>query len=108
MDLAAFHLAVGLGGLLHGYGFMRAEAELAIGEQGDRFIKGAGSRPSVRSDSVTPKSAAPGSDKVPGGPGPAPRAGHPDHVRGGCWVHAAMVECGQVTWPHRDQLTAWG
>ena len=43
MDVAAFQLAVGLGGLLHGHGCVRAQAEPAIGEQGDRFIQGTGS-----------------------------------------------------------------
>ena len=37
MDGAAFQLAVGLGGLLHGHGFMRAQAKPALGQQGDRL-----------------------------------------------------------------------
>ena len=43
MDGAAFQLAVGLGGLLHGHGVVRAQAEPTIGQQGDRPIQGAGS-----------------------------------------------------------------
>ena len=43
MDGAAFQLAVGLGGLLHGHGCVRAQAEPAIGQQGDRLIQGTGS-----------------------------------------------------------------
>jgi hypothetical protein len=43
VDVAAFQLAVGLGGLPHGHGFARAQAEPAIGQQGDRLIQGAGS-----------------------------------------------------------------
>jgi len=43
VDVAAFQLAVGLGGLRHGHGFVRAQAEPAIGQQGDRLIQGAGS-----------------------------------------------------------------
>src|SRR5712692_1102030 len=39
VDVAAFQLAVGLGGLLHGHGFVRAQAEPAIGHQGDRLIQ---------------------------------------------------------------------
>jgi len=40
VDGAAFQLAVGLGGLLHGHGFVRAQAQPAIGQQGDRLIQG--------------------------------------------------------------------
>jgi len=43
VDGAAFQLAVGLGGLLHGHGCVRAQAEPAIGQQGDRLIQGTGS-----------------------------------------------------------------
>jgi hypothetical protein len=43
VDGAAFQLAVGFGGLLHGHGLMRAQAEPAIGQQGDRLIQGTGS-----------------------------------------------------------------
>jgi Bacterial regulatory proteins, luxR family len=32
VDVAAFQLAVGLGGLLHGHGFVRAQAEPARGQ----------------------------------------------------------------------------
>src|SRR5258707_11830962 len=32
VDVAAFQLAVGLGGLLHGHGLVRAQAEPAIGQ----------------------------------------------------------------------------
>ena len=42
MDVAAFQLPVGLGGLLHGHGFVRAQAEPAVGQQGDRLIQGTG------------------------------------------------------------------
>jgi hypothetical protein len=38
VDLAAFQLAVSLGGLLHGHGLVRAQPEPAIGQQGDRLI----------------------------------------------------------------------
>ena len=34
---------MGLGGLLHGHGCVRAQAEPAIGQQGDRLIQGTGS-----------------------------------------------------------------
>jgi hypothetical protein len=30
----------------------------------------------------------------------------PDRVQGGCWVHEAMVEHGQVNPHHQDQVTA--
>jgi hypothetical protein len=30
----------------------------------------------------------------------------PDRVPGGCWVHDAMVECGQVSPHHQDQVIA--
>ena len=43
MNGAAFQLTVGLGGLLHGHGVVRAEAEPTIGQQGDRLIQGTGS-----------------------------------------------------------------
>ena len=43
VDGAAFQLAVGLGGLLHGHGCVRTQAEPAIGQQGDRLIQGTGS-----------------------------------------------------------------
>src|SRR3989442_591724 len=43
VDGAAFQLAVGLAGLLHGHGFVRAQAEPASGQQGDRLIQGTGS-----------------------------------------------------------------
>jgi hypothetical protein len=29
----------------------------------------------------------------------------PDRVPGGCWVHEAMVECGQVNARHQDQVS---
>jgi hypothetical protein len=43
VDSAAFQLAVGLGGLLHGHGSVRAQPEPATGQQGDRLIQGTGS-----------------------------------------------------------------
>jgi hypothetical protein len=43
VDVAAFQLAVGLGGLPHGHGRVRAQAEPAVGQQGDRLIQGTGS-----------------------------------------------------------------
>jgi hypothetical protein len=62
--VAAFKLVVGLSGLLHGHGFARAQAEPAIGQQGDRLIQGPGARSFVGWESVTPKSGAAVSDKV--------------------------------------------
>ena len=43
VDVAAFQPAVGLGGLLHGHGRVRAQAEPALGQQGHRLVQGAGS-----------------------------------------------------------------
>jgi len=43
VDGAAFQLAVGLGGLLHGHGLVRAQAEPTVGQQGHRLIQGTGS-----------------------------------------------------------------
>ena len=43
VDGAAFQLAVGLGGLLHRHGCVRAQAEPPIGQQSDRLIQGTGS-----------------------------------------------------------------
>jgi hypothetical protein len=40
VDVAAFQLAVGLGGLLHGLGFVCAQAEPAVGQQSDRLLQG--------------------------------------------------------------------
>ncbi len=42
VDGAAFQPAVGVGGLLHGHGLVRAQAEPAVGQQGDGLIQGAG------------------------------------------------------------------
>src|SRR5260221_14525154 len=42
VDVAAFQLAVGLGGLLHGHGLVRAPAEPGLGQLGDRLIQGTG------------------------------------------------------------------
>src|SRR5260370_524105 len=39
---AAFQLAVGLGGLLHGHGLVRAQAEPAVAQQTDRPCHGTG------------------------------------------------------------------
>src|SRR5580693_8432291 len=38
---AGLQLAVGVGGLLHGHGLVRAQPQLAAGEQGDRLVQGA-------------------------------------------------------------------
>jgi len=43
VDGAAFQLAVGVGGLLHGHGLVRAQPEPAVGQQGHRLIQGTGS-----------------------------------------------------------------
>ena len=43
LDVAAFQLAVRLGGLLHGHGGVRAQAEPTVGQQGDCLIQGTGS-----------------------------------------------------------------
>src|SRR5216683_736742 len=43
VDVAAFQLAVGLGGLLHGHGFVRAQPEPTIGQQGHCVIQRTGS-----------------------------------------------------------------
>jgi hypothetical protein len=43
VDGAAFQLAMGLSGLLHGHGFVRAQAEPAIGQKAHRLIQGTGS-----------------------------------------------------------------
>ena len=74
VDGAAFQLAVGKGGLLHGHGFVRAQAEPASGQQGDRLIQGTGARSVVYWENVTPKSAATGSAKVMTRLGPPARA----------------------------------
>src|SRR6478672_9521956 len=42
VDVAAFQLPVGLGGLLHGYGLARPQAEPAVGQQGDCLIQSTG------------------------------------------------------------------
>ena len=74
VDGAAFQLAVGKGDLLHGHGCVRAQAEPAIGQQGDRPSKAPGARSLVGWESVTPKSEAAGSDKVIIRLGPPARA----------------------------------
>ena len=43
VDLAALQLAVGLGGLLHGHGLVRPQAEPALGQEAHRLIEGTGS-----------------------------------------------------------------
>jgi hypothetical protein len=43
VDGTAFQLTVGVGGLLHRHGCVRAQAEPTLGQQGDRLIQGAGS-----------------------------------------------------------------
>jgi hypothetical protein len=74
VDGAAFLLAVGAGGLLHRHGSVHAQPESAVGQQGDRLIQRAGSTFLGRLRSVTPKSAAAGSDKVMTHPGPPAKA----------------------------------
>src|SRR5947208_16781253 len=70
VDVAAFQLAVGLGGLLHGHGLVRAQAEPAAGQQGDRLVQGAGS---TAGRGLRQRDAEPGGGRAPR-PTSAPQA----------------------------------
>jgi hypothetical protein len=73
VDRAAFELAIGLGGLLHGHGRVRAQAELAVGQQRDRVVDGAGGAVGA---GLGERDAVIGgwSDKVMTRPGPSARS----------------------------------
>jgi hypothetical protein len=58
VDGAAFQLAVGLGGLLHGHGCVRAQAEPAVSQQGIVSSRASGARSLVGSESVPPNSSS--------------------------------------------------
>jgi hypothetical protein len=74
VDDAAFQLAVGLGGLLHGHGFGCAQAEPAIGQQGDRLTQGTGSTAVGGLGERDGEVRGAGSDKVMTRSGPPARA----------------------------------
>ena len=83
MDGAAFQLAVGLGGLLQGHGLVRAQAEPAVGQQGDGLIQGAGS---TAGRGLRQRDAEVGGGRLGQGDDPLGSAGQAEYAVASTWT----------------------